>query len=131
MYRNPAAHEPRLHCTVANEELLELLTTLWMVHRRLDSVHVTLNTFVEPSGDGRQATFSPPLKADVPGKERTSMPTGPDSRAGPPAVRSAAGNPGVWLHLSWAGYRSMPEGSRSLKPFAGQGPSGLEDRAVR
>jgi hypothetical protein len=41
MYRNPAAHEPRLHCTVANEELLELLTTLWMVHRRLDSAHVT------------------------------------------------------------------------------------------
>ncbi|MFI2437103.1 TIGR02391 family protein [Streptomyces sp. NPDC018693] len=41
MYRNPAAHEPRLHRTVTDEELLELLTTLSMVHRRLDSAHVT------------------------------------------------------------------------------------------
>ncbi|MBJ6636713.1 hypothetical protein H4N47_34255 [Streptomyces sp. I5] len=39
--RNPAAHEPRLHRTVTDEELLELLTTLSMVHRRLDSAHVT------------------------------------------------------------------------------------------
>ncbi|MFI7351849.1 TIGR02391 family protein [Streptomyces sp. NPDC049936] len=41
MYRNPAAHEPRLHRTVTDEELLELLTTLSMVHRRLDGAHVT------------------------------------------------------------------------------------------
>ncbi|MFD7552590.1 TIGR02391 family protein [Streptomyces sp. NPDC059816] len=41
LYRNPAAHEPRLHHTVTDEELLELLTTLSMVHRRLDSAHVT------------------------------------------------------------------------------------------
>ncbi|MFF7535289.1 TIGR02391 family protein [Streptomyces bobili] len=41
MYRNPAAREPRLHRTVTNEELLELLTTLSLVHRRLDSAHVT------------------------------------------------------------------------------------------
>jgi len=41
MFRNPAAHEPRLHRTVTDEELLELLTTLSMVHRRLDSAHVS------------------------------------------------------------------------------------------
>lgn len=41
MYRNPAAHEPRLHRTVTDEELLELLTTLSMVHRRLDGSHIT------------------------------------------------------------------------------------------
>lgn len=41
MYRNPAAHEPRLHRTVTDEELLDLLTTLSMVHRRLDGAHVT------------------------------------------------------------------------------------------
>ncbi|MGW0079905.1 TIGR02391 family protein [Streptomyces cellulosae] len=41
MYRNPAAHEPRLHRTVIDEELLELLTTLSMVHRRLDRAHIT------------------------------------------------------------------------------------------
>ncbi|MFD9132833.1 TIGR02391 family protein [Streptomyces bottropensis] len=41
MYRNPAAHEPRLHHTVTDEELLELLTTLSMVHRRLDGARVT------------------------------------------------------------------------------------------
>lgn len=41
MYRNPAAHEPRLHRTVTDEELLELLTTLSMVHRRLDCARIT------------------------------------------------------------------------------------------
>ncbi|WP_405861392.1 TIGR02391 family protein [Streptomyces sp. NBC_00090] len=34
MYRNPAAHDPRLHRPFSDEELLELLTTLSMVHRR-------------------------------------------------------------------------------------------------
>lgn len=28
MYRSPAAHEPRLHRSVTDQELLELLTTL-------------------------------------------------------------------------------------------------------
>lgn len=37
MYRNPAAHDPRLNRQVGDEELLELLTTLSMVHRRLDA----------------------------------------------------------------------------------------------
>lgn len=37
MFRNPAAHKPRFHRTVTDDELLELLTTLSMVHRRLDS----------------------------------------------------------------------------------------------
>ncbi|MFI5688215.1 hypothetical protein [Streptomyces sp. NPDC051636] len=39
--RNPAAHEPRLHRTIIDEELLELLTALSMVHRRLDGARVT------------------------------------------------------------------------------------------
>ncbi|WP_327122131.1 TIGR02391 family protein [Streptomyces sp. NBC_01341] len=37
MYRNPAAHDPRRSRPVGDEELLELLTTLSMVHRRLDA----------------------------------------------------------------------------------------------
>lgn len=36
MYRNPVAHDPRRNRSVTDEELLELLTTLSMVHRRLD-----------------------------------------------------------------------------------------------
>ncbi|WP_222723529.1 TIGR02391 family protein [Streptomyces sp. MS191] len=40
MYRNPAAHDPRLHRNVTDDELLELLTTLSMVHRRLDSARI-------------------------------------------------------------------------------------------
>lgn len=41
MYRNPVAHDPRLTRTVTDEELLELLTTLSMVHRRLDDARPT------------------------------------------------------------------------------------------
>lgn len=37
MFRNPVAHDPRLHRTVTDDELLELLTTLSMIHRRLDA----------------------------------------------------------------------------------------------
>ncbi|MFF0754555.1 TIGR02391 family protein [Streptomyces sp. NPDC004267] len=40
MYRNPAAHDPRIHRPVTDDELLELLTTLSMVHRRLDHARV-------------------------------------------------------------------------------------------
>lgn len=40
MYRNPTAHDPRLHRSVNDEELLELLTTLSMIHRRLDHARV-------------------------------------------------------------------------------------------
>lgn len=36
MYRNPVAHETRVLRIVTDAELLELLTTLSMVHRRLD-----------------------------------------------------------------------------------------------
>lgn len=36
MFRNPVAHDPRLKRTVTEDELLELLTMLSMVHRRLD-----------------------------------------------------------------------------------------------
>ncbi|SFW92034.1 TIGR02391 family protein [Amycolatopsis australiensis] len=37
MFRNPVAHDPRLHRTVTDDELLEVMTTLSMVHRRLDA----------------------------------------------------------------------------------------------
>ncbi|MEW1552011.1 TIGR02391 family protein [Streptomyces tsukubensis] len=40
MYRNPAAHDPRLHRAVTDAELLELITTLSMIHRRLDGARV-------------------------------------------------------------------------------------------
>ncbi|MET7606406.1 TIGR02391 family protein [Streptomyces avermitilis] len=40
MYRNSTAHDPRLNRPVTDEELLELLTTLSMVHRRLDHARV-------------------------------------------------------------------------------------------
>ncbi|MDX3077898.1 TIGR02391 family protein [Streptomyces sp. MI02-7b] len=40
MFRNPAAHDPRLHRPVTDAELLELLTTLSMVHRRLDHARI-------------------------------------------------------------------------------------------
>lgn len=40
MYRNPTAHDPRRTRHVTDEELLELLTTLSMVHRRLDHARV-------------------------------------------------------------------------------------------
>ncbi len=36
LYRNPVAHDPRLHRQVTDDDLLELFTTLSMVHRRLD-----------------------------------------------------------------------------------------------
>ena len=38
LYRNPTAHDPRLHRAVTDEELLEALTAMSMVHRRLDQV---------------------------------------------------------------------------------------------
>ncbi len=45
LYRNPTAHDPKLHRTVSDEELLEALTTMSMVHRRLDdaSLDTTVN----------------------------------------------------------------------------------------
>lgn len=36
LYRNPTAHDPRLNRPVSAEELLEVLTMVSMVHRRLD-----------------------------------------------------------------------------------------------
>ena len=36
LYRNPTAHDPKLHHQVTDEELLEALTAMSMVHRRLD-----------------------------------------------------------------------------------------------
>ena len=37
MFRNPTAHDPRLHREVTDDELLEALTLMSMVHRRLDT----------------------------------------------------------------------------------------------
>jgi hypothetical protein len=44
MFRNPVAHDPRLRRTVSDDELLELLTTLSMIHRRLDTATTTSDT---------------------------------------------------------------------------------------
>lgn len=41
LYRNPTAHDPRLTRTVSDEELLEALTTISMVHRRFDATVAT------------------------------------------------------------------------------------------
>ena len=41
LYRNPTAHEPKIHRNVSDDELLEALTTLSMAHRRLDRVATT------------------------------------------------------------------------------------------
>jgi uncharacterized protein (TIGR02391 family) len=41
LYRNPVTHDPRVNRTVTDDELLELLTTLSMIHRRLDGAHRT------------------------------------------------------------------------------------------
>lgn len=36
LYRNPTAHDPRLSRSISDDELLEVLTMVSMVHRRLD-----------------------------------------------------------------------------------------------
>ncbi len=41
LYRNPVAHDPRLKREIDDVELLEALTTISMVHRRLDSATPT------------------------------------------------------------------------------------------
>lgn len=38
LYRNPTAHDPRMSRTISDDELLEVLTMVSMVHRRLDGV---------------------------------------------------------------------------------------------
>lgn len=40
MFRNPAAHDPRISRPISDDELLELLMVLSMVHRRLDRATV-------------------------------------------------------------------------------------------
>lgn len=42
LYRNPLAHDPRAQRHVSDDELLELLTTLSMIHRRLDGVRTVV-----------------------------------------------------------------------------------------
>lgn len=41
LYRNPTAHDPRLSRTISDDELLEVLTMVSMVHRRLDGAAVS------------------------------------------------------------------------------------------
>lgn len=41
MYRNPVAHDPRINRKVTDDDLLEVLTTVSMIHRRLDTASVT------------------------------------------------------------------------------------------
>ncbi|MEX3632472.1 MULTISPECIES: TIGR02391 family protein [Rothia] len=38
LYRNPMAHDPRINRRITDEELLEVLTMVSMIHRRLDCV---------------------------------------------------------------------------------------------
>ncbi len=40
MFRNPVAHDPRVLRTVTDTQLLELVTSLSMVHRRLDAATI-------------------------------------------------------------------------------------------
>ena len=40
LYRNPTAHDPKIHRVVSDEELIEALTAMSMVHRRLDGANV-------------------------------------------------------------------------------------------
>lgn len=40
LYRNPTAHDPKIRRDVSDEELLEALTAMSMVHRRLDGASV-------------------------------------------------------------------------------------------
>lgn len=42
VYRNPTAHDARLNRSVSEKELLEALTMVSMVHRRLDAVLPTV-----------------------------------------------------------------------------------------
>jgi uncharacterized protein (TIGR02391 family) len=41
MFRNPTAHDPRIRRAVSDDELLEMLMVVSMVHRRLDGARVT------------------------------------------------------------------------------------------
>ncbi|GAA1351694.1 TIGR02391 family protein [Falsarthrobacter nasiphocae] len=41
LYRNPTAHDPRLNRSMNDDELLEVLTLVSMVHRRLDCARIT------------------------------------------------------------------------------------------
>lgn len=40
LYRNPTAHDPRLNRSVSDDELLEVMTMVSMVHRRLDGARI-------------------------------------------------------------------------------------------
>lgn len=50
MFRNPVAHDPRVLRTVTDTQLLELVTSLSMVHRRLDVATVTHPSTGQSSG---------------------------------------------------------------------------------
>jgi uncharacterized protein (TIGR02391 family) len=40
MFRNPTAHEPRLHWKMSKEDAEDLLTIVSLIHRRLDKAHM-------------------------------------------------------------------------------------------
>ena len=44
LFRNPVAHDPRLHRNLTDDELLDVMTTVSMVHRRLDGARLTSTT---------------------------------------------------------------------------------------
>ena len=66
LYRNPTAHDPRLTRTVSDDELLEALTTISMVHRRLDDATVAdwraINTTAVLSQPARPASSVHPVQ---------------------------------------------------------------------
>jgi uncharacterized protein (TIGR02391 family) len=44
MFRNPTAHEARIHWTMSKEDAEDLLTIVSLIHRRLDRAHMPLRT---------------------------------------------------------------------------------------
>ena len=39
MYRNPTAHEARIHWTMTKDDAEDLVTIVSLIHRRLDVAH--------------------------------------------------------------------------------------------
>lgn len=52
-FRNPAAHEPRIEWNLSEQDALDVLGTLSVIHRRLDGATVTQEKVPDPSSPGR------------------------------------------------------------------------------
>jgi len=82
MFRNPVAHDPRIARAVTDDELLELLTTWSMIHRRLDAATST---------QGR-VSFPPTARSRTRLRRR---PGAPPQRS--PAMIRVRWPPGSWV----------------------------------